>query len=177
MAQIFRSELLFITLLTAIAIFLVVLVTFRSFIVPLILVMLVQCGVFLTVAVVGWQGYSIYYLALLVVQCILMGATIDYGILLTTYYREKRESMGIRDSIKAAYDGSIHTILTSGLIMVIVCALVAPTFGEPTVSQICSTISIGAFCAIMLIVFVLPGVLATLDKLVCRKNKRYEEIK
>ena len=177
MAQSFRSELLFITLLTAIAIFLVVLVTFRNFFVPLILVMLVQCGVFLTVAVVGWQGYSIYYLALLVVQCILMGATIDYGILLTTYYREKRESMGIRDSIKAAYDGSIHTILTSGLIMVIVCALVAPTFGEPTVSQICSTISIGAFCAIMLIVFVLPGILATLDKLVCRKNKRYEEIK
>ncbi len=175
MAQSFKSELLFITLLTAIAIFLVVLVTFRNFFVPLILVMLVQCGVFLTVAVVGWQGYSIYYLALLVVQCILMGATIDYGILLTTYYREKRETMSVRDSIKAAYDGSINTILTSGLIMVIVCALVAPTFGEPTVEQICSTISIGAFCAIMLIVFVLPGLLATLDKLVCKKGKRYEE--
>lgn len=175
MAQSFGSELLFITLLTAAAIFLVVLVTFRNFFVPLILVLLVQCGIFLTVAVVGWQGYSIYYLALLVVQCILMGATIDYGILLTTYYREKRESMNIRDSIKAAYDGSIHTILTSGLIMVIVCAMVAPTFGEPTVEQICSTISIGAFCAIMLIVFVLPGMLATLDKLVCRKDRRFEE--
>ena len=175
MAQSFKSELLSITLLTAIAIFIVVLITFRSFSVPLILVMLVQCGVFLTVAVVGWQGYSIYYLALLVVQCILMGATIDYGILLTTYYREKRETMSIRDSIKAAYDGSIHTILTSGLIMVIVCALVAPTFGEPTVEQICSTISIGAFCAIILIVFVLPGLLSTLDRFVCKKNKRFEE--
>ena len=173
MAQSFSRELLFITLLTAIAIFLVVLVSFRNFFVPLILVSLVQCGVFLTVAVVGWQGYSIYYLALLIVQCILMGATIDYGILLTSYYREMRESMDIRDSIRSAYDGSISTILTSGLIMVIVCALVAPTFGEPTVSQICSTISIGAFCAIMLIVFILPGLLGTLDKLVCKKDKRH----
>ena len=173
MAKGFHSELLFITLLTAIAIFIVVLIAFRNFFVPLILVMLVQCGVFLTVAVVGWQGYSIYYLALLIVQCILMGATIDYGILLTNYYREKRESMTIRDSIKAAYEGSINTILTSGAIMVFVCALVSPTFGEPTVDQICRTISIGAFCAIMLIVFILPGLLATLDKLVCKKDKRY----
>lgn len=173
MAKSFSSELLFITLLTAIAIFIVVLITFRNFFVPLILVMLVQCGVFLTVAVVGWQGYSIYYLALLIVQCVLMGATIDYGILLTDYYREKRETMGIRDSIKEAYEGSISTILTSGLIMVLVCSLVAPTFGEPTVNQICRTISIGAFCAIMLIVFILPGLLGTLDKLVCKKDKRH----
>lgn len=175
MEKSFNGELLSITLLTAAAIFIVVLITFRNFFVPLILVMLVQCGVFLTVAVVGWQGYSIYYLALLIVQCILMGATIDYGILLTNYYREKRETMNIRDSIKAAYEGSINTVLTSGIIMVFVCALVAPTFGEPTVNQICRTISIGAFCAIMLIVFILPSLLGTFDRFVCKKGRRFED--
>ena len=175
MQRSFGDELLFMTILTAAAIFLVVLVTFRNILIPLILVLLVQCGVYLTVAFIGWQGYSIYYLALIIVQCILMGATIDYGILITDYYRENRASMGIRESIKAAYEGSISTVLTSGSIMVLVCQLVAPTFGEPTVDQICRTISIGAFCAILLIVFFLPGLLGSLDRLVCKKGERYVE--
>ncbi|MCD7980877.1 MAG: MMPL family transporter [Clostridiales bacterium] len=63
----FHSELLRITLLTAIAIFLVVMLTFRSLIVPAILVLVVQCGVYLTMATCGLIGYSIYYLALLIV--------------------------------------------------------------------------------------------------------------
>ena len=74
----FHSELLLITLLTAVSIFLVVVFTFRSLIIPALLVLLVQCGVYITVMVVGLQGLEIYYLALLIVECILMGATIDY---------------------------------------------------------------------------------------------------
>lgn len=76
----FHSELLLITILTAVSIFLVVVFTFRSLIIPALLVLLVQCGVYITVMVVGLQGLEIYYLALLIVECILMGATIDYGI-------------------------------------------------------------------------------------------------
>ena len=88
MQQTFDREMLFITLLTAVAIFIVIALTFRSFVVPAILVLLVQCGVYITVTIIGLQGYSIYFLALLIVECILMGATIDYGILFTNYYRE-----------------------------------------------------------------------------------------
>ena len=71
----FHSELLLITILTAVSIFLVVVFTFRSLIIPALLVLLVQCGVYITVMVVGLQGLEIYYLALLIVECILMGAT------------------------------------------------------------------------------------------------------
>ena len=80
----FHSELLLITILTAVSIFLVVVFTFRSLIIPALLVLLVQCGVYITVMVVGLQGLEIYYLALLIVECILMGATIDSGILYTS---------------------------------------------------------------------------------------------
>ena len=58
MSRSFDRELLMITLLTAVTIFIVVLLTFRSLAVPAILVLLVQCGVFITVTVVGFQGYS-----------------------------------------------------------------------------------------------------------------------
>ena len=168
----FHSELLLITLLTAVSIFLVVVFTFRSLIIPALLVLLVQCGVYITVMVVGLQGLEIYYLALLIVECILMGATIDYGILYTSYYREMRESMSVRDALIAAYRGSIHTVLTSGSIMVLVTAVVGKFFGNPTIEQICRTISIGAFSAIILILLFLPGMLALLDRWVLPRDLR-----
>jgi hypothetical protein len=171
MGQTFDRELLLITLLTATAIFIVVLLTFRSFAVPAILVLLVQCGVFITITVVGFQGYSINYLALLIVQCILMGSTIDYGILFSNYYREARKIRKRAEALKLAYAGSMHTILTSGLIMVIVTAIFGQCYGEPTIEQICQTLSIGAASVILLIVFILPGILACLDRFTSGNNR------
>lgn len=168
----FHSELLLITILTAVSIFLVVVFTFRSLIIPALLVLLVQCGVYITVMVVGLQGLEIYYLALLIVECILMGATIDYGILYTSYYREMRAHMPVRDALIAAYRGSIHTVLTSGSILVLVTAVDGRFFGNLTVEQICRTISIGAFAAILLILLFLPGVLALFDRWVLPRDLR-----
>ena len=171
MSRTFDKELLTITILTAVAIFLVVLVTFRSIAVPAILVLLVQCGVYITVSVIGIQGYSIHYLALLIVQCILMGSTIDYAILFSTYYREKRKTYKPADALKEAFTGSMHTILTSGLIMVTITGILGQCFGDPTVEQICRTISIGAASAIFLIIFILPGILSCLDNFTAGKER------
>ncbi|MDR1328790.1 MAG: MMPL family transporter, partial [Oscillospiraceae bacterium] len=118
------------------------------------------------------QGYGIYYLALLIVQSILMGATIDYGILFTDYYRERRQSMDIKAALVSAYSGSIHTILTSGLIMVLVTGIVGFCFEDPVVGQICRTIAIGALSAILLILLVLPGMLATFDRGVAGNRRK-----
>ncbi|WP_167202379.1 MMPL family transporter [Actinomyces respiraculi] len=160
----FAAENLRIALLTALAIFIIVALTFRSLAVPAVLVLLVECGVLVTVAASGLVAGSMYYLAMLVVQCILMGATIDYAIVLTTYYRQHRRTEGVVDSLTGAYDGAIHTILTSGLIMVLVTGVLGRLFENPTVGQICQTISIGALSAVLLIVFVLPALLAVSDR-------------
>ena len=125
--------------------------------------------------VVGLQGLEIYYLALLIVECILMGATIDYGILYTSYYREMRASMPVRDALVAAYRGSIHTVLTSGSILVLVTAVDGRFFGNLAVEQICRTISIGAFAAILLILLFLPGVLALFDRWVLPRDLRRQQ--
>ena len=166
----FDRELLVITLLTAASIFLVVALTFRSLTIPALLVLIVQCSVFLTVSAVGAFGGSMYYLALLIVECILMGATIDYGILYTSYYREMRRLMGVREALAAAYRGSIHTVLTSGSIMVLITALVGPLFKNPTIEAIVQTLSIGCLSAILLILLILPGLLALFDRWAIHKN-------
>ena len=167
----FSGELWTITLLTAAAIFLIVLISSRSFIVPALLVLIVQCGVYITVTVIGWQGYQIYFLALLIVECILMGATIDYGILFTSYYRENRKRLASPDALKTAYDGSIHSIMTSGLIIVLITGIFGYTYPDPTVAEICRTIAMGALSAILAILFMLPGMLAALDRLIARGKR------
>ena len=171
MQETFSGELRTITMLTAAAIFLIVLITSRSVIIPAILVLIVQCGVYITVTVIGWQGYQIYFLALLIVECILMGATIDYGILFTSYYRENRNRLESPEALKAAYDGSIHSIMTSGLIIVLITGIFGYTYPDPTIAEICRTISTGALSAIMLILFILPGLLAALDRLIVRGKR------
>ena len=167
----FGREQLIITLLTAASIFIVVALTFRSLAIPAILVLIVQCGVFITVSALGTIGGSMYYLALLIVECILMGATIDYGILFTSYYREMRATLSVCEAIVAAYKGSIHTILTSSTIMVLITAVIGPLFGNPTIEQIVRTLSVGCASAMFLILFVLPGILALCDRVIVRKTK------
>lgn len=171
MSRTFSTEMSFISWLTAASIFAVVALTFFSLSVPLLLVLLVQCGVFLTITTIGLQGYSNYYLAQLMVQCILMGATIDYGILLTTQYRDARRSLLPREALARAYERSIHTIATSGSIMILVTGVLGFLFENPTVGQICRTISIGALAATILIVFVLPGLLTALDRFVAGRAR------
>lgn len=171
MSQTFDSELNKITLITAAAIFVVVALTFRSLLIPLLLVMIVQCGVFATMTFIGISGGNMYYLALLIVQCILMGATIDYGILFTNYYCSARETMDVQGALKDAYNGAMHTILTSSLIVVAVTGILGLTLSDPTVASICLTIAEGALCATLLILFLLPGALACMDRFICKKRK------
>ena len=168
----FSREYLTVSLITAAAIFLVVLLTFRSFVIPLILVLLVQCGVYLTTTVMGWQGYDVFYLALLIVQGILMGATIDYAILFSNYYRELRRTRGRFDALRGAYAGSIHTIMTSGLILIIVTGILGKFCSTPSIAQVCATIALGTTSAVVLILFVLPGLLSAFDRLIVRDGAK-----
>lgn len=167
-------ELNLITILTIIAIFLILALTFRSFILPIILICIIQCSIFLTMGVLGLLGGDLYFLAVLIVQALLMGATVDYGILYSTYYKEGRNSQNVLDAIKFAYNKSIHTILTSSLILFIVTAIIGLISNDATISQVCLSIAVGTFCSATLVLFALPPMLACFDRLIIKKRKNIE---
>ena len=170
----FDHEMEVVTWLTILSIFLIVALTFRSVIVPTILVLTVMTAVYVNVVVAGIVSGQMLYLAYLIVQAILMGATIDYGILFANYYRESRRTMLPVDAVCAAYRGSIRTILTSGLIMVIGPGAMALAIDDLMISNIVGCLAVGAFMAIVLTLTVLPAVLVALDKwVVYGKQNRY----
>ena len=168
----FRKELLFLTLLTIFSIFLIVALTFKSALIPTILVMTVMTGVNMNVFFSGLGGNTMLYLAYLIVQSILMGATIDYGILFTNYYLEFRHGgQSKADALKNAYSGSIHTIMTSGLIIIMAPFIMSELLTDPTICSILSSLTFGALSVIFLILFVLPAMLAVTDKLIVYKRR------
>lgn len=169
MSQTFNSELDFITILTMIFIFIVVVFTFKSILIPIILVFLIQTAVYLTMGIMSFNGGTVYFIALLIVQSILMGATIDYAILYTSYYIESRRKLNVKESIINAYNKSIHTILTSSSILIIV-TLIVGYFSSAIVAKICTTISKGTLCSALLILILLPPLIAACDKIVIRKK-------
>ena len=170
MSQTFESELNFITILTMIAIFVVVAITFKSAIIPLILVLIIQCAVYMIMGILSFTGEKVYFISLLIVQSILMGATIDYAILYTSYYIEHRKTMNIKDSIINSYNKSIHTILTSASILIIV-TLIVGYFASAIAARICKTISQGTTCSAILILVLLPAILASCDRIIIKKKK------
>jgi len=174
MSRQFSGEMLLVTLITVLSIFLIVAITFRSLAVPAILVMTVMTAVYINVTVSGLLGHLLY-LAYLIMQSILMGATIDYAILFTNNYREARESLSKIDSIRKAYMSSTHTIFTSGMIMTLAPFVMALMMDDPTIAMILRCIAAGALAALLLIVFVLPGLLAAFDKYVVKKQQKSEQ--
>ena len=170
MSQTFDDELNGITIITMIAIFIVVAITFKSITIPIILVLTIQTAVYLTMGILSIVGENVYFIAILIVQSILMGATIDYAILYTSYYLEHRKTEGIKESIIDSYNKSIHTILTSSSILIIVTLIIA-NFASAIAAKICKTISEGTLCSTILILLLLPAVLAFCDKIIVKNKK------
>lgn len=164
LSKAFRGEMNRMTLITAAAIFLVVLLTFRSIVTPAVLVLMIQTAVYITMGIIRLQGGSIFYLAFLMVQSILMGATIDYAIVYSKYYKEARKTMGIAESIAHSYRSSINVTLTSSSIIIVVTGLLGFVFRNPAVGAICHTISMGNISALLMVLFLLPGILGAMDR-------------
>ena len=157
----FPRDLLLLTLLTVLSIFLIVALTFRSVLIPIPLVMTVLAGVWANVWASGLGGNTMYYLSYLIIQGILMGATIDYSILYTSYFlRARKAGANTALALEEAYKGASHSILTSGLILVLVPWVMSVTMSDKMIAAILSSLGVGAFAVLLMILVLLPGVLA-----------------
>ncbi|MCD8308142.1 MAG: MMPL family transporter [Clostridia bacterium] len=169
----FHSEYMLISILTAVVIFIVVCLTFRKFSVAAFLVCIIECAVFVTMSVMAAMGSSMYFIALMMVQCILMGSMVDYGILLSSYYREIRRTLSKKDALPEVMKKSITAIITSALIMICVCFIISFTISG-AIASILRILGIGCLSALILIIFFLPALLSVSDKLL---TKSWKDIK
>lgn len=165
----FSKELNFITILSFIAIFIVVMFTFKSFTGSMLLALTIQSAVLITNSIILLQGISVNYIALILVQCILMGATIDYGILFLNNYIGARKKQEKKESIIVSMNNSIKTILTSSLILITACLLVSILMTQKVTSETCLIIAYGTICSIFMIIIIFPILTYIFDKFIIKK--------
>ena len=167
----FQKEFLIISIVTAVAVFMVVLLTFRKFLLSLLLICIIEGAVFSMMSVMVAISLPMYFIPLILVQCILMGSMIDYGILFTTYYMEVRKEFSVENALPEVMRRATHSILTSSLLIVLV-TLICGRFMTGAVASILTTLGIGSLCAILLILFALPSLLVIFDKYVIKEKKQ-----
>ena len=101
-------------------------------------------------------------------SCILMGATIDYGILLSTNYIRGRERMDKREALNFALDAAMPTIFTSGLILMICGFVVGLVASQTSISSVGFLLFRGTLISVIMITLVLPALLYLFDKIVLK---------
>lgn len=155
-----------INILTIISLLLILMFTFRSAGVPVILVLAIQGSVWINFTFPVITDSRLYFLAYLVVSSIQMGATIDYAIVFTNRYLELKEEMNKKDAAATALNQSFPTILTSGSILTLASFLIGFISTNAIISALGMALGRGTLISIIIVMMVLPQIVLMCDKLI-----------
>lgn len=153
-----------------ICIFIILVICLKAFTLPLLLIISIEAAIFINMSIAYFGGVTLPFVAPIVLGTIELGATIDYAILLTTTYREKRKNMDKKKAMEETLNYCTSSILISGL------CFFAATFGVgiysklEMISSLCTLISRGALISMAVVILALPTVLLAFDKLIFRKK-------
>ena len=169
----FRSDLLKVNLITLLAILLIVVLSFRAFLLPLLLVFVIEGAIWLSMGLSKVFGQSVFFISYLICLSIQMGATIDYGILLSDQYRMSRlGGTPVKEALQEALGKALPTVLTSGIILVTAGFIIGVQCSIYYISSIGLLISRGAAMSVLLVLTLLPALLALFDRRIIRKENR-----
>ena len=157
-----------ISILTALFVMVILLFTFKSAGLPLLLVLTIQGSIWINFSFPVLQGTNLFFLSYLVVSSIQMGATIDYAIVITNRYLELKTVMDRKQAVIEALDQSFPTILTSGSIMAVAGFLIGGISTDATIGSVGLTLGRGTVTSILLVMTVLPQLLLLGDSLIER---------
>ncbi|MDY6327948.1 MAG: MMPL family transporter [Lachnospiraceae bacterium] len=146
------------------AVFVVLLLTLRSFILPVILVLSIETAIWINLSVPYFTDSKIFYIAYLIISSIQLGATVDYAILMTERYKEYRQTLNKKDAIVNTLSAVTVSILTSGSVLTVVGFLLGIISTHGLLSQLGYFLGKGTLCSLAIVLFALPGLLYLCDR-------------
>ena len=168
LASSFSGDNLKISILTALFVMVILLFTFKSAGLPILLVLTIQGSIWINFSVPVLTGTNLFFLSYLVVSSIQMGATIDYAIVITNRYLELKTVLERKQAAVEALSQSFPTILTSGTIMAVAGFLIGGISTDATIGSVGQTLGRGTVTSIILVMTVLPQLLMLGDALIER---------
>lgn len=158
--------------ISIIAIMIILLLTFKSLSLPIILVLVIEFSIWSNLTFNYFIGNDVFYIAYLIISSIQLGATIDYAILFTNRYIENRETMNKKEATQATISTTTVSILTSASILATAGIILGEISTNSIIAQLGILVGRGAILSLILVLFVLPALLMLFDKLIAKTTKK-----
>lgn len=162
----FAGDNLLIGVLTIVFVVLVLIFTFKSSGLPILLILVIQGSVWINFSFPYLQNDPLFFLSYLVVSSIQMGANIDYAIVIANRYVELKKVMPIKEAIIESLNQSFPTIITSGTILASAGILIGFLSTNPAISSIGVCLGRGTLISIFLVMGILPQILLLGDVII-----------
>ena len=170
LAASFETDNLLISVLSCFFVILVLLFTFQSAGLPMLLIIVIQGSIWINFSFPTITGTPLYFLGYLIVQAIQMGANIDYAIVISSHYQEEKQKMPHKQAIVHALNAAFPTVFTSGTIMASAGFLIGNLTAQPVVCTMGNCIGRGTVISMLLVLFVLPSILVLGDSIINRTS-------
>lgn len=163
MARIIEVDNVTVSLVAVIAIFLVVALTFRSLMLPICLVLAIEAGIWINLCIPYFSGDSLNFIGYLIINTVQLGATIDYGILLTSHYLRRRKEMPARQAVYKALGETVPSLIVSAGILASAGFALGITSSISVVCLLGFLLARGALISLVMVTCFLPALLVYLD--------------
>lgn len=166
MQQVVSTDTGRINLVAIIGIFLVLLITFRSLTIPLLLLFSIETAIWINLSIPYFTGQPISFIGYLILGTVQLGATVDYAILLTNSYLRNRKTLPKKDAMRATIGGDLVAILISAIILATAGFTMAFTSTNPIIGELGTLLGRGTLLSLTMVAGVLPALLILLDKVI-----------
>ena len=152
----------------------IIMFVFMSLSLPILLVTVIECAIFINMSLAFYTGTSLPFIASIVIGTIQLGSTVDYAILMTSRYQvERAAGRSKKEAVLIAHKTSIQSIFVSAM------SFFASTFGVgmysgiSVISSLCMLMARGALISMVTVVFALPSVLLLFDPVIVRTSRGF----
>lgn len=155
---------------------LIVMLAFKSLILPILLVVTIQGAIYFNMAIPYFQQDPLVFVGYLLVSAILLGATIDYAIVVTSHYMEHRQNMNKYDAMQHSLADSARTLMTSAGILTFAGLALTMTTSAPATAVFGNAIFRGGILSFLFVITLLPQLLVIFDGLIRATTFRGKKI-
>lgn len=158
-------------------IFVIILFTFKSITLPVILVAIIEFAIFLNLGLTFYTKTDMAFIIPVCISTIQLGSSVDYAILLTSKYKKERlNNEDRKEAVKDALASSSSSIITSAFGMFFATIGVAIYSEINVISTMCNLLARGAIFSMLAVLIVLPGLLIIFDKVICKTSLDFKNI-
>jgi predicted RND superfamily exporter protein len=166
----FENDNTVITILEIVFVTLILIFTFHSVGLPLLLIVVIQGSILINFSSPFLHNKNLFFLTYLIISAIQMGANIDYAIVISDRYLESRRYMEPKEAITDALNKAFPTIVTSGTMMAAAGVVIALVASNETISAIGVYLGKGTLISIFLVTCVLPQILLLGDGVISKTS-------